>query len=235
MMISLNKLLMPKASETTFSDDAFWQPNLTTDKNGEASFNVTFPDDITCWETYFMAMDGKKKSGQTQSEIKSLKPLMARLSTPRFLVQGDSANAIGQISNYSNAPVNLESRYKIADSLVRSNNFTCTHSQIDTLPVSANNDSILLEYAVKMASGYTDGEQRQIPILPIGLETTKGVFHALEGDTTIELSFDNTKGKAMVYAMSNTLTILEKEISYLANYRYNCNEQMASKLKAFSS
>jgi TonB-dependent SusC/RagA subfamily outer membrane receptor len=33
-----------------FSDYAFWQPRLTTDKNGVAKFTVTFPDDITIWQ-----------------------------------------------------------------------------------------------------------------------------------------------------------------------------------------
>src|SRR5690606_28764494 len=35
-----------------FSDYAYWEPKLRTDKNGLASFKVRFPDDITAWKTH---------------------------------------------------------------------------------------------------------------------------------------------------------------------------------------
>jgi len=74
-----------------FSDYAYWKPTLVTDINGKVSFEVKFPDDVTSWSTYLFAMNGKKQSGMTSSEIKSYKPLLAQLYTPRFLIEGDSA------------------------------------------------------------------------------------------------------------------------------------------------
>jgi len=48
---------------TSFSDYAFWMPELRTDRSGKASFSVTFPDDVTAWETFYMAMTGRKSQG----------------------------------------------------------------------------------------------------------------------------------------------------------------------------
>ena len=42
-----------------FSDYAIWQPRLRTNNQGEASFTVTFPDDVTSWNTYVLGMDDK--------------------------------------------------------------------------------------------------------------------------------------------------------------------------------
>jgi hypothetical protein len=39
-----------------FRDNAFWQPALITNENGEASFDVTFPDDVTGWNTYVLGI-----------------------------------------------------------------------------------------------------------------------------------------------------------------------------------
>ena len=84
-----------------FSDYAFWQPKLVTDKDGKASFRVKFPDDVTSWKTFYLAMTGEKQSGQIEGVIKSYKPLMAQLSVPRFLVENYSALALGKVLNYT--------------------------------------------------------------------------------------------------------------------------------------
>ena len=46
---------------TNFTDEAFWQPLLTTDAQGLASFKTTLPDDITKWKTYYYVFWAKAK------------------------------------------------------------------------------------------------------------------------------------------------------------------------------
>ena len=83
-----------------FSDYAFWQPALRTGADGRAEFSVTFPDDVTSWETFYLAMTGGGYAGQTSGTIRSYKPLMARIATPRFLIEGDTSFLIGKVLNY---------------------------------------------------------------------------------------------------------------------------------------
>jgi hypothetical protein len=90
-----------------FSDYAFWEPTLITDKDGKAGFDVTFPDDVTRWETFYLAMNDKQQYGQTMSRVNSYKPLMAQLSAPRFLVSNDTAYAIGKVLNYTRTLLTL--------------------------------------------------------------------------------------------------------------------------------
>ncbi|MCP3928806.1 MAG: TonB-dependent receptor plug domain-containing protein, partial [Bacteroidetes bacterium] len=214
-----------------FSDYAFWQPTLRTDKNGKAAFEVTFPDDVTSWQTYFLAMNGKKQSGKTSGLIKSYKPLMAQLAVPRFLVQSDTTFVIGKVLNYTPDTISVNTRFELSGEIEFSKNQTCTHSLIDTLEMVAVEDSISLKYILEKEDGYFDGEIREIPVFPIGMEDTKGSFHVFDRDTSILLSFDTTLGDVKLYAKSDMLNVIEVEIDRLRKYKYLCNEQLASKLK----
>ena len=234
-----NQVLMEASSQensirTNFSDYAFWQPELITDSEGKASFEVTFPDDVTNWGTYVLAMNGNKQTGQTRDEIKSYKPLMAQLALPRFLIQGDSALAIGKTLNYTLDTINLTTNYELNDSNIFSKNQKCIHSIIDSLNITATKgDTIKAKYYLEKEDGYFDGEQRNIPVFKKGLEQTIGNFYVLDKDTTLELQFSDTLREVNLYVRSDELEVIDEELKRLFNYKYLCNEQLASKLKAY--
>ena len=215
-----------------FSDYAFWQPDLVTDKEGKAGFDVIFPDDVSSWKTFYLAMNGKRQSGQTEGLIKSYKPLMAQLALPRFLVQGDSSYAIGKVFNYTADPVEVETKLEVNGKEMLNKLRFCNNSLIDTLSVVAASDSLDVKYYLKTKDDYLDGEQRDIPVFPKGLEAAKGYFYVLEKDTTIQLQYDSTLDSVCLYARADILEVIEDEISHLIGYKYSCNEQLASKLKA---
>jgi TonB-dependent SusC/RagA subfamily outer membrane receptor len=217
---------------SNFSDYGYWQPRLTSDEKGKAKFEVTFPDDVTSWKTIVLAINSRKQSGMKTEMIKSFKPLMAKLALPRFLVVGDTANAIGKILNYTTDTVSLTTTFAIEDSTYFSNERYCGTATIDTLTFTGqSSDSITLKYFLERENGYLDGEQKKVPIYPVGMQETVGQFHALDQDTTVHLTFDETLGSVTIYAIANMLEVLEKEIDHVGIYRYDCNEQMASKLK----
>lgn len=216
---------------SNFSDYAFWQPKLITDENGEAEFEVVFPDDITSWETFYLAMDGKQRmSGQAQSNIKSYKPLMAQLSVPRFLVEGDSAIVLGSTQNYTPAPIQIKTAFEIDDTAVSENDIICKKSVIDSLLLIAQTDTLAVKYSLSTEGGYFDGEKRKVPVFRKGMKETKGDFYALNNDTTISVGFDTTMGQATIYARADMLSVLEDEIAQVIDYKYLCNEQISSKI-----
>jgi alpha-2-macroglobulin len=215
-----------------FSDYAFWKPGLTTDENGVAAFKTTFPDDVTSWNTYYLAMNDRRQSGQTQATIKSYKPLMAQLAVPRFLIQGDTSEIIGKTLNYSPDSVYVTTRFEVDSVEVFSKDRYCVNSILDTLAVAAGNDSLDIKYYLLKEDGFFDGEKKNIPVFARGLEETKGNFLVLDDDTTFTLQSDSTLGKVKIYARADILDIFGEEISRLITYKYWCNEQIASKLKA---
>lgn len=215
-----------------FSDYAFWQPKLVTDKNGKAVFEVTFPDDVTNWQTYVLAMNGRKQSGQTNGSIKSYKPLMAQLAVPNFLLSTDTCKVIGKTVNYLPDSAKVTTTFQINKNTFQENSRFCTNALIDTFTLVAPTDSLKLRYTLKKEDGYFDGEERKIPVFPVGLEETKGSFYVLENEKAIQPIFDTTNGDVSLYAEVDYLDILNTEIVRLMDYKYFCNEQIASKLKA---
>ncbi len=218
---------------SNFSDDAFWQPRLRTDQEGKATFKVTFPDDITNWRTFVLGMNGSQQSGQTEGSIRSFKPLAARLSLPRFLVQGDSAWAIGKVLNYLPDTVSLRAGFALGDGETALLDYRVVDAVTDSVLLSpTTTDSIEVKFLLQKPDGYTDGEQRSIDVLPLGLERTAGKFLALDGDTTLQWTFPDSLGEVHLYARADVLEVVEEEIARLIHYQYDCNEQMASRLKA---
>lgn len=218
---------------TNFSDVGFWKPKLNTNQDGNATFTVKFPDDITSWNANVIAMNGKKQLGTTTAKIKSFKSLSANLTAPQFAIQGDSINIIGKLMNYSPIEEKVVRKMSYNQQPRLNSSVTIKNSLIDTIPVKAvaDKDSLNFEYTLKQDNGYFDGEIRKIPVFEKGVKETKGYFNALHGDTTINYNFDKRLGKVTVRAEASVFPVLLDEMEQLYRYEYLCNEQMASKLK----
>ena len=233
-------ILEQGALETTFSirdqfrDYAFWQPNLVTDANGEARFKVTFPDDVTNWRTFVLAMDGKRHTAQLETNIKAYKPLMGQLNVPRFLVQGDTSQVIAKALNYSTDTVAVSTSFSINEEVQDQQMLRLEESVIDTfLVVAPDKDTISVQYIIQKEDGYQDGEKRPIPIFPQGIARSEGYFFRLNGDTSLRLDSFVLDAPIHLRAEANLLKVLEFDLEKLQQYRYQCNEQLASQLGAY--
>lgn len=230
--ISLNETYKDaKQLRNRFSDYAYWQPNLLTDEKGEASFKAAFPDNITQWNSYVLAMDGKKHAGTGFTSTRSYKKLVASLSVPRFLIEGDETSVIGKSLNYLNDSLSVRTSFKInANSTPEKIKFL-KDAWIETTRFKVEtNDSVKVSYTLQAADGYADGEEEKIPVFPKGVEEVSGSFHVLKKDTmlTLDLKADNCTYE--LYAQDDALQMMLAELDKLENYPYSCNEQTASKL-----
>lgn len=216
---------------TNFRDYAYWQPKLTTDEQGNAKFNATFPDDITSWHSVVIGVGGKY-TGYVDGIIKAYKALSANMVTPQFAVKGDEMNVLGKVMNYTTDAVNLIRNFNYNGEPFKQGNLTVKNALIDTFRITAaDKDSLKFEYTIKKDNGYFDGERRSIPVFEQGVLETKGSFADLEKDTTVTLKFDPALGKVTFRAESSVLPALIEETDRLRDYEYLCNEQLASKLK----
>lgn len=82
-----------------FEDTAFWRATVTTDANGEASFSVTLPDNLTTWRLDARGLTAETLVGQATVDIVATKDLLIRPVTPRFFVVGDRAELAAVINN----------------------------------------------------------------------------------------------------------------------------------------
>ncbi|MBO7608097.1 MAG: TonB-dependent receptor plug domain-containing protein [Paludibacteraceae bacterium] len=220
---------------THFSDQGFWKPALTTDKEGKVRFAVTFPDNITRWQTIYLADAPVKKyiaTGSTEGSIKSFVPLSARLYLPEFLVQGDICMARGKVMNYVQDTVQLTSSFSVNDSLIATYPHRCASTLTDTLQLSAKADSLSVVYQFVSENRFNDGERRKVKIIPQGVTCTDGRFAILRDTLRMSLQSEKTDS-VTIRVMSTQSDLLQDEVSMLTHYPYGCNEQTASKLIGF--
>jgi len=230
-----------------FADYAWWRPTLTTDAHGRASTLVRLPDDVTSWDTFVVGSDGRGRLGSGTARLRAFKTLRAELAVPRFLVAGDRVRILGKVLNYQPDTVLVASAFQVAGAEARPATRRVAASFIDTLTVVApavsapgaatgfapRGDSLRLSFGLSQASGYADGEQRLVPVLPAGTLERVGTFATIfASDTTLTLALRPELGAATVRLESDALPALRAEIHHLQDYAYLCNEQAASRLVA---
>lgn len=224
---------------TNFKDNAYWMPTLYTNKKGTISFGVTYPDDITTWKHYGAAFSNKKQTGLGFSATKSYKKVVAELALPRFAIEGDQIMAIGKAMNYTgtNTPVSLSfisgNEKIVKDTLLRD---IITQKLPLTIPKWQRDEKNILKplFSLQLPNGYQDGEQRDLPIFPAGIEGVKGFFTVLENDTSFEIQA-LLDGEVTLHAENSSIDFLLQTLEDLKKYPYECNEQLASKMRAFLS
>jgi hypothetical protein len=216
-----------------FRDHAWWQPHLLTGRQGEAYFQVTYPDNLTAWRTFAVGQDRRARGGVGRGLVRAYQPLAAQLALPRFLIVGDEAEVVGRAANYTGDTLQLRTYFEQDGQRVQENALALAAGHADKLRLVAPPaaDSLRLGYGLEL-DGFTDGERRSIPIFPRGTRETVGQFLLLEGDTALELQFDPRYGAVQFYAQDNLLASLLEAADRLAGYPYGCNEQLASRLIA---
>lgn len=226
--------MMISSLRNNFKDDAYWQPDLVTDKNGKASFKVKFPDDITNWKTMVFGTDDKNHTGSAQGNIKAYKPVTASLYLPHFLLDGDSAVLIGKSVNYISDTIAATTSFYQNSILNKEKKIKLGQYQNDTLPVTAlGHDSLTLKYVLTKEDGFFDGEEHSIPLKRVGAKTVEGSFLALDmKDTSFSVVPAAGADTLHFSATASIEDIVLDEIEMVRDYGYLCNEQMASKIIA---
>lgn len=224
------ELLTLSGIRSNFADVAIWEPRLFTDRKGRATFQVNFPDDITQWNAAVFAMNRRLQTGVSRSSIRSYKPIMAQLDVPRFMVAGDSAHVHGNLSNFStDSEVNGSYQWEAPgisyDSAINVGRFAQR-----LLPVVASGeDSIRTKFVFRRDDGYTDGEVRKIPLIQQGTTRAHGSLSMLAAGQRLEI-IAGTAERTSVEVVGGSIDIWAAEARHLIDYRYACNEQLASKL-----
>ena len=219
-----------------FRDYGYWKPDLRTDDSGKVTFNVKFPDDITSWETFAVAVNGNRQAGSAKGNIRAFMPVTGLLSAPHYVVEGDSLNLIGRIMNHTGVPMSLTERFISNTDTLINRQRDLAEAIVDTLPVIADgSDSLRLEYSFTTGTGLKDGEFRPIPVLRAGIEVDSGMVAFIEKDSSLTVDVSRWPGEVSLTAVAGLKDIMLTASHRLIRYLYGCNEQMASRLAGYLS
>ena len=112
-----------------FPDTAYWEAQIVTDANGEATVSMNLPDTLTTWQVLVRGLTKDTLVGETQLEVVTTQDLLIRPVTPRFLVVGDHALLSAVVQN--NTPNALE-----GSATLQATGFTLDEPNALTQPIS---------------------------------------------------------------------------------------------------
>lgn len=222
-----------------FRATAFWQPGILTGRNGQTVVDFNLPDSLTTWQAQAWAVGMPSRFGTAKTSIKTRLPLIARLQTPRFLVEGDTAVLSGVINNNTgdavDAIVTLEIKgdclsAKSAEQSVRVP--PMGSARVD-FPVSAiATGDAHLELGVR-GGVYADAMTRELSVYERGIEkllVQSGKMVTNELSVSLDMP-PHREGHArfgILLSPSLATTMLDA-LPYLADYPYGCVEQTMSR------
>lgn len=156
------------------NETAFFYPRLHTNKKGEVAIEFTLPEALTTWKFMALAHTQDMMVGTLTDEIVASKEVMAQLRLPRFIRMGDNATLSAELSNLRSKSLKGRVTMQIYDPATDK----VMWQESMKVRLAANADTVVHfaytpDAAVSLpacrvwfeAGGYTDGEQRYLPIL----------------------------------------------------------------------
>lgn len=233
-----------------FQETAFWIPNLITENQGKVKVQFTVPDSLTEWSVWAMAVTQDLSAGTLLANTRTIKEVMVRPYLPRFFREGDRVALKLVINNSSDQHVSGDLELHIKDPTDQKNKDQDFKLELNskkwslkpkgsesisawvTVPNTVGN--VIVEVKVRSENGFSDGEQRELPIVPGRMHLAQSRFKVIKDKTSKELQFTDLKNntdtslineKVVVTLDTQLFYSVLSALPYLINYPYECIEQ----------
>ncbi len=237
--------LGPSVTRENFPDTAYWNGEVVTDANGQATASVTLPDSLTTWQVLVRGLTKDSLVGEKQIQLVTTQDLLIRPVTPRFMVVGDHSLLYAVVQN--NTPNPLQ-----GTALLQATGFTLDdpNSARQDVSVPANGRlrmewwgtadnvaSASLRFSVQ-AGDLQDAVLVSHGALPVLHYTAPQVFATSgtlsEGGQRLELvslpvTFDASRGTLNVELDPSLAAAMVDALDALENYPYDCTEAILSR------
>ena len=238
-----------------FTETAFFEPMLRTDKEGRVRMVFTVPDQFTEWQ---MNLYGHTRKGLTvfnSLSATTCQSLMIQSNAPRFFREGDTMMFQAKITNVTDTLLhgtarieffNPETNEQIPMLLVDTpeKEFQCGEQKSTNVSwhVAVPRDLTAVAYRITAQSGrYTDGMEAVLPVLCNRTAVIESMHFVVPAGEDTTLIFSRLRNNQSTTLHSNNYTVeitanpswtAIQSLGYLMTYRYECNEQLFSKLYA---
>ncbi len=237
-------------------ETAFFFPQLTTDTDGNISFNFTAPEALTRWKLQLLAHTKELNATTTTLETVTQKELMILPNPPRFLREGDKIILSSKISNLATKDLSGVIELQLFDALTNKtidadlqNNNARQNFEVKTkgntsvsweLRIPDNVQTVQYKIVAK-AGDFSDGEQNVLPVLSNRILVTETLPMWIRSNQTKTFTLDKLKDntsntlkhhKLTLEMTSNPAWYAVQALPYLMEYPYECSEQTFSRYYA---
>ncbi|HRI42792.1 MAG TPA: alpha-2-macroglobulin family protein [Fimbriimonadaceae bacterium] len=221
---------------TRFLDTAFWAPDVTTDANGEATVQVTLPDNLTSWRATVIGATADTRVGKATANVRARKEIMVRLSTPGYMVQGDRVRITASVHNETGQPqpvaVDLTATGVVIEGETRQT------VQVDgaapktlTWFARAEDPGQATFTITAKGTSKSDGMRTTIPIRTHGRLNVRFDAGELGSRATLEVTRlpGAVEGEVRLELMPSIGSAFLSSLDELVDYPYGCTEQTMSR------
>ena len=238
-----------------FRSTIFWQPDVMTDVNGNATVKIKYPDSLTTWAATARVATSGNQFGIANASTRTKQPLIVRLQAPRFFVVGDEVTISAVINNNTDqtmhvAPSISADGLTIAAPIVNGRILNSvqggqpaldikpgTEARADWFVLTNNAGEVKLKVEARGASGnnkYADAMEKTFTVYEHGIEKFVSRSGKMRSDS-VAIKLDIPKARrpestelTVQVAPSMATTMLDA-LPYLIDYPYGCTEQTMSR------
>ncbi len=222
-----------------FSTTPYFNANVHTDAQGNATVQVKLSDSITSYRIMAVALGKRDRFGSGESNIRTNLPLMARPALPRFARVGDTFEAGVIVTSNGVDPGQVRVSAKAEGARLEGDAEKSAKLGKDQTRevrfkfVADKAGESALEFQVA-AGDFRDSVRILIPVeLPISPEAVAayGKTKSVRAEQLADLSQASRQyGKLDVKLASTALVGLDSGMDQLVRYPWGCTEQLSSKL-----
>lgn len=209
-----------------FAESAFFYPSLQTDADGVVTLTFTLPESLTTWKFKGYAHTSSMENGVIEEEIVATKKVMLESNLPRFVRAGDSMEFVATVMNRSDQPISGTVRMELfqpeTNKVVASKRLSFKADSLESVHLSfsvtvAKEERLLACRLVAEGKGFSDGEQRYLPVLSDKQWVTETIpFYINQAGTqTIALNQLFNRGSANLTNQRLTLEFTAHPIWYV--------------------
>ncbi len=216
-------------------DTAYWNPSITTDRDGRARVVFKLPSNQTLWTVTAVAADASGRFGESTSEFATRGVLNVAANLPQFLREGDVAEGSVRASLGAKAKGDGTLAMKVSvggalnySDLSQSLTLKAKDEQVMPLMLKAKTVG---EAEVSLSStgiGEPLRDVRKFEIIPAAIEETVVVSRRGGGELKLELPPDATVLSSRVSVMPSLLGAAMENLRELLSYPYGCLEQLVA-------
>src|SRR5690606_22939896 len=228
---------------------AVFAPSVKTDSDGRATVDIKLPDNLTRYRITAVSVDTGKRFGKTESNITARKPLMVRPSAPRFMNFGDRIELPVVVQNQTDEEMTVDvavrgANVKLSDGPVESGvqnvgkrvTVKANSREEVRFPVSTDKAGTA-RFQIAISSGtHNDAAEISLPVWTPATTEAFATYGTTDADGAV---FQPVQTPGDVYSQfgglevttsSTQLQELTDAFIYLATYRFECSEQIASRM-----
>ncbi|CAM1374295.1 Alpha-2-macroglobulin [Tenacibaculum xiamenense] len=236
-------------------ETAFFYPQLTTDAEGNVSFNFTVPEALTKWKLQLLAHSKELYSTTKTLETVTQKELMVTPNAPRFLRHGDKITISAKVSNLSDKNLTGTAKLVLTNPIsgkeinLLQNSTPEQSFSVDkkgntevswSLFIPETIDAVQYKILAK-AGGFSDGEQNALPVLSNRILVTETLPMWVRSNESKTFQLDKLKNNTSTSLKNHQLTLevtsnpawyAVQSLPYLMEYPHECSEQIFARFYA---